>query len=359
MISFIVTHWPTIVIFILTTFIISYLSWPDLGREQRARERAEEVEEASQIAFGGLLHTSETPIYTALSGTTSSSVPTPSLTLSALQRLRDNITSSPPTHPDLIVPLDQIRYGVDLAMTTTTDDIVEVFDSQGSFRIPVSQVRFYVQGREEGQYIPILREHVERILHPMLRGNGWGGSGGTSGVTNVRGTYTTQTSPYIGGDSFDNSYWGRVLVDLESYTHPSEGGLENPIVHEESPSNPLPAIPAPRVNAYNRLLNTDGLPIEAPRIDGQLIYNAPHRHGIIGGTSDVDRAFEAFELSVNSTFDGPRAQMGLPPIDDQPTIMTTDGRHREDDDEFSMEAWLKDGQELLTGEPPIDKPNPA
>jgi hypothetical protein len=51
--------------------------------------------------------------------------------------------------------------------------------------------------------------------------------------------------------------------------------------------------------------------------------------------------------------------MSLSPIDDQPTIMTTDGRHGEDDDEFSMEAWLKDGQELLTDEPPVDKQNPA
>ena len=331
---FLEAHWPSVLIIISVVMIIAWLFWPDHERESHARQRAEEE---GRTTFGGILNTSETPTYTALSGTAGAPA---TLILDSMRRLWSSVS-------DHATP------------TNSMEDVVEVFDEQGSWRIPVSQVRFYVQGREEGQYIPILREHVERILHPMLRGNGWGGSGGTSGVTNVRGTYTTQTSPYIGGDSFDNSYWGRVLVDLESYTHPSEGGLENPIVHEESPSNPLPAIPAPRVNAYNRLLNTDGLPIEAPRIDGQLIYNAPHRHGIIGGTSDVDRAFEAFELSVNSTFDGPRAQMGLPPIDDQPTIMTTDGRHREDDDEFSMEAWLKDGQELLTGEPPIDKPNPA
>jgi hypothetical protein len=325
MISFIVTHWPTIVIFILTTFSISYLSWPDLGREQRARERAEEE---GGTMFRGLLNTSETPTYTTLSGTAGAA---PTLTLDAMRRLWNSVSD----HENSTVTLSNLM-----------EDVVEVFDAQGSFRIPVSQVRFYVQGREEGQYIPILREHADRILHPMLRGSGWTGSGGTSGVINYRGTYTTQTSPYIGGDSLDNLsnvfYGGSIALTgiFHDFDEEDSGGLENPIVHEESPSNPLPAIPE-------------------PRIDGQLIYNAPHRHGIIGGTSDVDRAFEAFERSVNSTFDGPRAQMGLPPIDDQPTIMTTDGRHREDDDEFSMEAWLKDGQELLTGEPPVDKPNPA
>jgi hypothetical protein len=301
--SFWEAHWPSVLIIISIVMIIAHRRLEREVRESRARQRAEEE---GGTMFGGILNTSETPTYTALSGTAGAT-----LTLDSMRRLWSSVS-------DHATPT--------VTLSNSMEDVVEVFDEQGSWRILVSQVRFYVQGREEGQYIPILREHVERILHPMLRGNGW----------------------------------GRALADLESYTHPSEGGLENPIVHEESPSNPLPAIPAPRVNAYNRLLNTDGRPVEVG--ESGLLVDLPHRHGILSGgfdTARLDRAFEAFERSVNSTFDGPRAQMGLPPIDDQPTIMTTDGRHREDDDEFSMEAWLKDGQELLTGEPPVDKPNPA
>lgn len=380
--SFWESSWPLIVLIVSAVIVIA---WPrpdettyhrlerEVG-ELRARQRAEE---GGGTMFGGILNTSETPTYTALSGTAGGA---PTLTLSALRRLWNSINDShPPTRTtgvsdtpgNLDIAVDALRRGSAVTIpnglrvdpsyerlqtnfTTSTETsvvwggffyrvnndslTVEWTDMQGDSRteqIPTERVEFFTR-TNSGTLFGIPRNVVEDLLghraHPS-------GSGGASGVANYRGTYTTQTG-------LSNVFYGGSVVEtgiFHDFDEEDSGGLENPIVYEESPSNPLPAIPA-------------------LRIDGQLIYNAPHRHGILSGGSDtvrLDRAFEAFERSVNSTFDGLRAQMGLPPIDDQPTIMTTDGRHREDDDEFSMEAWLKDGQELLTDEPPVDKQNPA